>query len=127
MRIELTGSQVQKQLGVSGSVLRRMVRDGILTPINERREGTKHFYPLFNPADIRAYIKSRSGVVVTAPAPVVPVNGNGTNGHHYGQAMPVPAVTPVTPAAGIQTQLETISKRMDSIEAVLQALLSVWK
>lgn len=117
-KLELTAAQASEQLGISPAVLRRMVRDGVVTPINVPQPGAARFYARFNPADIRALKKARYGS--TATLPLLPhENGNGSTAH------PEPTGRSVTPQ-GISTQLEQVVTRLTSVEATLQRLLAVW-
>ena len=60
----LTTQQVTEILGVSRDVVRRLVKDGKLTPCNAKADGAKKFFMKFEASHVRA-VKKELGLETT--------------------------------------------------------------
>lgn len=97
----LTVQQVAEKLGVSRSVVHRMIRDKELIPANSPKEGAKKFYAKFQAKDINAYKKA-----------------NGTS------KRPRRVVKNVTPVPNV---LARMSDKLEELSAKIDALYNMWK
>ena len=93
--------QVAEKLGISRSVVLRMVRDGRLKTINQPDPKKKKFFPRFDSKDISLYLQ--------------------TNGKKDSKPRNVKNVTPVP------NVLSRMANKLDELSQKIDALYNMWK
>lgn len=120
----ITLNQVAERLGVSSSVVNRLIREGSLVPVNERKEGAKKFFAKFDLKAVADYQKEVREQRRAATLDFTGLPAAGNNGH----ASAGPDVTTAghTPASGIVMRLNVIERSIVQIGQKLDALMKVW-
>lgn len=116
--MKLNTAQVSEKLGVSRSVVHRMLREGVLTDIKPRKEGAQKHYPQIDSVQITAYLKEHG-----RPRARQSFKPNGKPPVEQGHVpnTPMPTTAPVGP--GVMSRLE---EKLDRIETKLEALWRLW-
>jgi hypothetical protein len=105
----ISAAQAQGMLGVGKTRFLRIVADGSLKPVNERKKGAKKWFMRFESADVNRLKKAsqparnNGHVVVTELEPLVT---------DYVTTRAVPA------ASGLLTRLATIEDKLDRLLAI---------
>ena len=114
--MKLSVGQVADKLGVSDSVVLRMVRDGVLKPCNEPKEGAKKFFRKFESSHVNEVKKELAPARVARTRKHVPEIGNRR------ASLPVPPVN----AQGMLSIINVLSDKVDALGEKLDYLIALW-
>lgn len=112
--MKLTVKQVGEKLGVGLSVVKRLIHEGKLVDVKERKEGAKKHFSLVESQQLNEFIKEHG-------------KGNGVRIRKVHALAPVVhSAMPSAPSAG-PTIMTRIEERLASLEAKVDALLGMWR
>lgn len=94
--MNLTALQVRERLHIGEARLKKLVKEGVLTPINPKKEGAKKFFMKFREGDV---IRVKKELKIRKPPVLVQTEA--------------PSDTPL--GSGIRTQLDRIEAKLDQI------------
>lgn len=106
--MKLNTTQVAERLGISRDRVHTLIKNGTLTDIKPKKEGSKKHFPLVDSKQVNEYLKANRGVLKAVK-------------RFRSIAKPVIAA-PTGP--GVVSRLED---RLGRIEAKLDALVAMWQ
>ncbi len=115
--MRITTVQAADKLKVGGSVIRRLIAEGVIKDYKPHKDGAQKHFSILDSVEVNALAKVYRPRMTSDTVKKLLLNGNGNHAE--------PPVRVLTPPVA-KSPVEGVLSRLDRIESLLQKLVGMW-